>query len=69
MRNQTKGFDNGYDVLQVVSRVFALNIMLIALGATTLLVSSLLFHAAILMAGCGLVALLLRSFARQRNSR
>jgi UDP-N-acetylmuramyl pentapeptide phosphotransferase/UDP-N-acetylglucosamine-1-phosphate transferase len=59
--------DGGFSVDQVVGRVFLLNVGLIACAASTLLVPSHLFHAAILATGCLFVALLLRSFARARN--
>jgi UDP-N-acetylmuramyl pentapeptide phosphotransferase/UDP-N-acetylglucosamine-1-phosphate transferase len=54
--------DNGFSVTQIVGRVFALNVVLITLAATTLLTASFLFHAAALIAGCVLVALLLYRF-------
>jgi hypothetical protein len=55
--------DNGYSVMQIVGRVFALNVALIALAAATLLTTSYLLHAAVLGAGCILVSLLLHRFA------
>jgi UDP-N-acetylmuramyl pentapeptide phosphotransferase/UDP-N-acetylglucosamine-1-phosphate transferase len=55
--------DNGYSVTQIVSRVFILNIALIALAAATLLTNSYLTHAALLLVGCTLTALLLYRFA------
>ena len=55
--------DNGYSVMQIVGRVFLLNVALIALAATTLLTTSCLLHAATLVAGCVLVGLLLYRFA------
>jgi UDP-N-acetylmuramyl pentapeptide phosphotransferase/UDP-N-acetylglucosamine-1-phosphate transferase len=55
--------DNGYSVMQIVGRVFLLNIALIALAAATLLTTSYLLHAAALIAGCILVGLLLYRFA------
>jgi UDP-N-acetylmuramyl pentapeptide phosphotransferase/UDP-N-acetylglucosamine-1-phosphate transferase len=58
--------DNGFSVSQIISRVFLLNVALIALAATTLLTASMLFHAAALIAGCVLVALLIYRFARAR---
>jgi len=59
-----RAIDNGFGVPQVVTRVFSLNVALIVLATTTLLVPSHIFHAAVLMVGCALVASLLRSFAR-----
>ncbi len=55
--------DNGFSVSQIIGRVFLLNLVLIALAATTLLTASLLVHAAALSAGCVLVAALLYRFA------
>jgi UDP-N-acetylmuramyl pentapeptide phosphotransferase/UDP-N-acetylglucosamine-1-phosphate transferase len=55
--------DNGFSVSQIVGRVFVLNLVLIALAATTILTTSLLLHAAAIAAGCALVALLLYRFA------
>jgi UDP-N-acetylmuramyl pentapeptide phosphotransferase/UDP-N-acetylglucosamine-1-phosphate transferase len=55
--------DAGFSVRQIVGRVFLLNVALIALATTTLLTASGLFHAAALIAGCVLVALLLYRFA------
>ncbi len=55
--------DNGYSVMQIVGRVFLLNVALIALAAATLLMTSYLLHAAMLIAGCVLVGLLLYRFA------
>ena len=55
--------DNGYSVMQIVGRVFLLNVALIALAAATLLTASSFLHAAALVAGCILVCLLLYRFA------
>ena len=55
--------DNGFSVTQITGRVFALNVALIALAATTLLTASFFFHAVALIAGCVLVAALLYRFA------
>jgi UDP-N-acetylmuramyl pentapeptide phosphotransferase/UDP-N-acetylglucosamine-1-phosphate transferase len=55
--------DNGYSVMQIVGRVFLLNVALIALAAATLLTASSFLHAAALIAGCILVGLLLYRFA------
>ncbi len=55
--------DNGYSIVQIVGRVFLLNVALIALAAATLLTTSYLLHAAALIAGCILVGLLLYRFA------
>jgi len=58
-----RAMDGGFCVYQVIGRVFLMNIALIALAVTTLLTTSYLLHAAALIAGCGLVALLLYRFA------
>jgi UDP-N-acetylmuramyl pentapeptide phosphotransferase/UDP-N-acetylglucosamine-1-phosphate transferase len=58
-----RAMDGGFSVYQVVGRVFVLNTALIALAAATLQTTSLLVHAAALVAGCILVGLLLYRFA------
>jgi UDP-N-acetylmuramyl pentapeptide phosphotransferase/UDP-N-acetylglucosamine-1-phosphate transferase len=58
-----RAMDGGFSVYQVVGRVFLLNIALIGLAATTLLTTSYVLHAAALIAGGVLVALLLYRFA------
>jgi len=58
-----RAIDGGFSVYQIVSRVVVLNIALIGLAATTLLTPSYLLHVAALIAGCGLVALLLYRLA------
>ena len=55
--------DNGYSVVQIVARVFLLNVALIALAAATLLTPSYPAHAAALIAGGALVGLVLYRFA------
>ncbi len=55
--------DGGFSVYQIVSRVFVANIGLIALAAATLQTTSFVWHVGALIAGCGLVALLLYRFA------
>lgn len=55
--------DNGYSVTQIVGRVFVLNIALIALATAALFTTSYLLQTGLLLAGCALVALLLRRFA------
>jgi UDP-N-acetylmuramyl pentapeptide phosphotransferase/UDP-N-acetylglucosamine-1-phosphate transferase len=55
--------DNGFSVMRIVGYVFVLNIVLIALAAVTLLTASYLAHAAALLAGCSLAALLLYRFS------
>jgi UDP-N-acetylmuramyl pentapeptide phosphotransferase/UDP-N-acetylglucosamine-1-phosphate transferase len=55
--------DNGYSVMQIVGRVFLLNVVLIALAAATLLTTSFVLHAAAPVAGCILVGVLLYRFA------
>jgi UDP-N-acetylmuramyl pentapeptide phosphotransferase/UDP-N-acetylglucosamine-1-phosphate transferase len=54
--------DDGFSVIQIVGCVFLLNLALIVLAATTLLTASLFYHAAALIAGFALVALLLYRF-------
>jgi UDP-N-acetylmuramyl pentapeptide phosphotransferase/UDP-N-acetylglucosamine-1-phosphate transferase len=54
--------DNGFNVSQIIGRIFLLNLTLIVLAATTLLTASLLVHAAALIAGCVLAAALLYRF-------
>jgi UDP-N-acetylmuramyl pentapeptide phosphotransferase/UDP-N-acetylglucosamine-1-phosphate transferase len=58
-----RAMDGGFDVYQIVGRVFLLNVALVGLAATTLLTPSYLFHAGALLAGCVLVTLLLHRFA------
>jgi len=58
-----RAMDGGFNVYQIVGRVVVLNIALIGLAVTTLLTPSYLLHVAALIAGCGLVALLLYRFA------
>ena len=58
-----RAMDGGFSIYQVVGRVFLLNIALIGLAVTTLLTTSYLLHAAALIAGGVLVALLLYRFA------
>ncbi len=62
-----RAIGGGLSVYQVVSRVFLINVGLIVLAATTLLVPSHLFHAAVLATGCALVALLLRNLAHAKS--
>jgi UDP-N-acetylmuramyl pentapeptide phosphotransferase/UDP-N-acetylglucosamine-1-phosphate transferase len=56
--------DNGFSVLQIVSRVFTLNLVLIALAATAIAGTTAMVQAACLIAGLAAVAFVLRSFAR-----
>ena len=58
-----RAVDGGFSVYQIVGRVFLLNIALIGLAVTTLLTTSYLLHAAALIAGGVLVALLLYRFS------
>jgi UDP-N-acetylmuramyl pentapeptide phosphotransferase/UDP-N-acetylglucosamine-1-phosphate transferase len=53
----------GFSVYAIVTRVFLLNCILIALAVITTLAPSLLLQTAALIAGCILVTLLLRQFA------
>lgn len=61
-----RAMDNGFSVMQIVGRVFALNIALAAIASATLLTPSRLLHGAALAVGCGLVSLLLYHFAQKR---
>ncbi|MDP2410505.1 MAG: glycosyl transferase [Pseudolabrys sp.] len=61
-----QAFDRGMSVGKIVGHVFVLNVMLVALAATTLLTPSRLLHAAALAAGCVLVGVVLYRFATAR---
>jgi UDP-N-acetylmuramyl pentapeptide phosphotransferase/UDP-N-acetylglucosamine-1-phosphate transferase len=56
--------DRGFTVLDVVARVFVVNLMLAALALTTILLPSRMTDVAALTVGAALVACLLRAFAR-----
>ena len=56
--------DGSFSVMQVVGRVFAVNVALAALAFATLLTPSYLMQAVALLAGCMLVAALLYRFAK-----
>lgn len=58
--------DNGFSVIEIVGRVFVLNIVLAALAAATLLTPSRILHVAALAVGCALVSGLLYRFAQPR---
>ncbi len=58
-----RAMDGNFSVYQIVGRVFLLNVALVGLATATLLTPSYLLHAAALLAGCVLVALLLYRFA------
>jgi UDP-N-acetylmuramyl pentapeptide phosphotransferase/UDP-N-acetylglucosamine-1-phosphate transferase len=58
--------DNGFSVLQVVSRVFALNLVLAVLAAGTIKAQSLSADAALTGAGAAAVAFVMYRFSRQR---
>jgi UDP-N-acetylmuramyl pentapeptide phosphotransferase/UDP-N-acetylglucosamine-1-phosphate transferase len=59
--------DGGFGVYGIVARVFLLNCILVALAAASILTSVLLIQAAAVAAGCILVGLLLRQFARGKR--
>lgn len=59
--------DNGFTVIQVVSRVFALNFGLAALAGLTIYFRSAFVDAGLLIIGAGAVAIVLRSFATPRR--
>jgi UDP-N-acetylmuramyl pentapeptide phosphotransferase/UDP-N-acetylglucosamine-1-phosphate transferase len=61
-------FDGGLGVYSIVGGVFALNVALTALAAATILAPSPPVALAALAAGCVLVGLLLRRFARVKAS-
>jgi UDP-N-acetylmuramyl pentapeptide phosphotransferase/UDP-N-acetylglucosamine-1-phosphate transferase len=58
--------DNGFTNMQIVGRIFAVNIGLVFLAALTVVARAPLSHALALIAGCGLVAWLMIGFARRR---
>jgi UDP-N-acetylmuramyl pentapeptide phosphotransferase/UDP-N-acetylglucosamine-1-phosphate transferase len=55
--------DNGFSVMQIVSRVFVLNLLLVALAATAIAGNSAFVQFACLVAGLAAVAFVLRRFA------
>ena len=59
--------DHGWSVYRIVGSVFALNVALAALAASTFLTGALSLHLAALAAGGLLVALLLIAFARAKK--
>jgi UDP-N-acetylmuramyl pentapeptide phosphotransferase/UDP-N-acetylglucosamine-1-phosphate transferase len=59
-----RAMDGGFNVIQIVGRVFAVNVILVALAATTLTTATRTIHVAALLAGCALVGWLLFRFAR-----
>jgi len=58
--------DNGFSVNAIVARIFAVNLCLIALAATTLMTDSRVAHVAALAAGCAIVSWLLLAFSKRR---
>lgn len=59
--------DRGFAVIDVVARVFAVNIVLAALALTTVLAASRMIDSLALVAGVGVVAWLLFALARGRS--
>ena len=59
-----RAMDNGFNVYQIVGRVFATNIILFGLATVTLLQTSIAIHAIILTLGGALVGTLLFRFNR-----
>jgi UDP-N-acetylmuramyl pentapeptide phosphotransferase/UDP-N-acetylglucosamine-1-phosphate transferase len=59
---------NGFSVMQVVTEVFALNVVLAALAAATIWLKSGYVSGMALAAGAGGVALVLNRFSRQRET-
>ena len=62
-----RALDNGFSVLDVVVRVFFINVLLIGLATTTMLFTALALRAALAVAGCILVGLLLIRFSRPKR--
>jgi UDP-N-acetylmuramyl pentapeptide phosphotransferase/UDP-N-acetylglucosamine-1-phosphate transferase len=62
-----RAVDGDFSVYQTVGWVFLLNVALVGLAAMTLVLPSPLVHAAVLAVGCGLVAMLLFSFAAAKG--
>lgn len=58
--------DNGFSNTQIISRVFAVNVGLVALAALSVVARSPVSGALALLAGLGLVAWLMIEFARRR---
>lgn len=59
--------DRGFTVMQVVGRLFAVNLGLVALAVISVLAPSFAVSAATLATGCALVAWLMSQFARGRG--
>jgi UDP-N-acetylmuramyl pentapeptide phosphotransferase/UDP-N-acetylglucosamine-1-phosphate transferase len=57
----------GFSVMDVVTRVFAANLVLLWLAVVTVLLDSAVFDVIVLLVGAGEVALLLRTLARGRR--
>jgi UDP-N-acetylmuramyl pentapeptide phosphotransferase/UDP-N-acetylglucosamine-1-phosphate transferase len=62
-----RAMDNGFSVYQIVGRVFAVNVVLVALATVTVLYASVTLHSAALAAGSVAVATLLWIFTRVRR--
>ncbi|HZL30518.1 MAG TPA: glycosyltransferase family 4 protein [Pseudolabrys sp.] len=62
-----RAMDNGFSVYEIVGRVFALNIALVALAATTIVRGTVLFQLIMLCIGCILVVIVLWQFSRARR--
>jgi UDP-N-acetylmuramyl pentapeptide phosphotransferase/UDP-N-acetylglucosamine-1-phosphate transferase len=58
--------DNGFTNWQIIARVFAVNVGLVALAALTVVAHAPLSHALAMIAGVGLVAWILVEFSRPR---
>jgi UDP-N-acetylmuramyl pentapeptide phosphotransferase/UDP-N-acetylglucosamine-1-phosphate transferase len=59
--------DGGFNVIEIVGRVFAVNVVLALLALSTMVTASRIVHVAALAAGCGLVAVLLWRFAHGKR--
>jgi len=58
--------DNGFSVMEIVGRVFVLNVILAILATATVLTPSRVLHIAALAVGCVLVSLLLYRFTQAK---
>jgi len=58
--------DNGFSVMEIVGRVFVLNVILAILATATVLTPSRVLHVAALAVGCVLVSLLLYRFTQAK---
>ncbi|WP_322518154.1 glycosyltransferase family 4 protein [Rhodopseudomonas palustris] len=59
--------DNGFAVIEVVGRVFALNLLLAVLAVMSVMLDSIVADAVALVCGAAAIAVLLAHFARRRS--